>query len=90
MDSQSSASGQSLQNTLPEVDPANLQAVIVHQGAIFQAYEEQLTALQASSKPAVQPPQAASLTLTSIAATPCCEPFRMTLSEKFDCSVNQC
>ncbi|KAK3521309.1 hypothetical protein QTP70_003164 [Hemibagrus guttatus] len=77
--------GQSLQNTLPEVDPANHQVVIAHQGAIILRVK-----LQATSEPAGQPPQAAAPPTAHIAATLCCEPFRLALPEKFDGAADRC
>ncbi|KAK3564168.1 hypothetical protein QTP86_009420 [Hemibagrus guttatus] len=50
MDPRSSASGASSQSTSPEVDPADLPAVVAHQRATIWAYQEQIAALQAANE----------------------------------------
>lgn len=54
----SSVSGISLQNTLPEMDPAentHLQAMVARQGAIIRTYQEQLANKQLQQPQPTQP-----------------------------------
>lgn len=53
MDPSSTISGSSIQNTSPDMDPADIaqfQAIVAHQGEMLWAYQEHLTVLHTAYK----------------------------------------
>ncbi|KAK3524750.1 hypothetical protein QTP86_002459 [Hemibagrus guttatus] len=84
MDPASSAtSGVALQNTSPITDPAELREIIVRQGAIIRAYQNQLEALNNQrSSASVAASQEAPITRG--------ESPRLALPDKFDGSADRC
>lgn len=84
MDPTPPASGKSLQDTSPPVDPADLPAVILRHGAIIHTYQEQAVALQAANEQLWQP-QPIPVTIPPLAiAAPRTELPRMAFPDKFD------
>ncbi|KAK3547987.1 hypothetical protein QTP70_001650 [Hemibagrus guttatus] len=78
--------GQPSQDTSPPMDPAELRAIIIRQGALIRSYQDQVEALQSQ------------LHSTSTAAPPpprdppaaCGESPRLAMPEKYDGSADRC
>lgn len=89
MDSKPSTPSVSSQNTIPPMNPADLQAALLRQGAIICTYQNQVEALQAENLQLQQMSQA------QAAPPPCSrchfkvasESLRMAFPDKFDGSV---
>ncbi|KAK3561332.1 hypothetical protein QTP86_030630 [Hemibagrus guttatus] len=80
------AGGQPSQNTSPPMDPAELQAIIVRQGALICSFQDQVEALQSqlqSASAAAHPPP-------RDLPAPRGESPRLAMPEKYDGSADRC
>lgn len=89
MDSTPSDSGESLQDTFPTMNPADLQAALWRQGIIIHAYQVEVETLKATNQLLQQQAQ-----IQAVPPTPtpphCSELPHMALPEKFDGSTDHC
>ncbi|KAK3569918.1 hypothetical protein QTP86_007352 [Hemibagrus guttatus] len=92
MDSTPSVSGVVLQNTSHLMNPAELQAALILQGAMIHAYQDQVTTLQAENTQLHQQSQvhATLPSPTPIMPPPSCELLKMSLPDKFNGTADHC